>query len=264
MNPIWLMIIAVLSMILIMSALWFVQARTGNSGIVDVAWTYGVGGLAILFASLSDGDPIRRWVVAALAGLWSLRLGTYILRRVMSEAEDGRYTRLKRDWGDAAQAKMFWFYQFQALGCVLFAVPMLIAAQVSQPPDFWVYVGIAIWVLAIGGETLADGQLARFKQDPANRGNVCQVGLWKYSRHPNYFFEWLHWWSYVALAITAPWGWLSLFAPLVMLYLITRVTGIPPTEQRAIESRGDAYRIYQRTTSPFIPWPPKTERAADA
>ncbi len=124
-------------------------------------------------------------------------------------------------------------------------------------PNAWDIAGVLVWLLAVGGERTADAQLERFRADPANRGRTCRVGLWRLSRHPNYFFEWLHWWSYVLIGFAAPLGWLTLLGPAVMLLFLLRITGIPMTELRAIESRGDAYREYQRTTSAFFPWPPK-------
>ena len=134
---------------------------------------------------------------------------------------------------------------------------MLIGAQNESPIGWIDYLGIVVWCLAIAGESLADYQLHQFRQQENTRGQVCQTGLWYYSRHPNYFFEWLHWWSYVCLAITGSWGWLTIFAPLSMLYFILKVTGIPPTEKQALKSRGEAYRRYQQTTSAFFPWFPK-------
>lgn len=258
MNPWWLLLLGWLVMAVVMALLWLVQRRTGDAGIVDVAWGAGVGSLAVAFAMVSDeGDVVRRTIVALLAGIWAARLSGYVLQRVMTMPEDGRYQTLKEQWGAEAQRRLFWFYQYQAFGSVFFAVPMLIAARNPRPLGGWDFVGVAIWILAILGETIADRQLDKFRHEPGSKGKVCQTGLWKYSRHPNYFFEWLHWWSYFCLAITGPWGWLSVLAPLAMYYFITQVTGIPPTEQQSLKSRGDAYREYQRTTSPFFPWWPK-------
>ena len=114
-------------------------------------------------------------------------------------------------------------------------------------------------MISIAGEALADLQLKWFKQNEANQGKVCQVGFWRYSRHPNYFFEWLHWWTYVLLAATSPWVLVTLLAPLAMWYFLANVTGIPTSEARAIQSRGDKYRQYQQTTNAFFPWFPKTQ-----
>ena len=248
-------------MAVLMLGLWWVQWRTRNAGIVDVAWAAGVGLLGVLFAVASvDGDPARRLIIAAMAGLWGLRLAGHLARRVRAEAEDGRYRALRESWGARTQPYMFIFFQIQALWAVMFAVPMLVAARNPLPGPTWLdLLGVAVWLVAIGGELLADRQLRRFKADPANRGGVCQVGLWRYSRHPNYFFEWVHWWAYVCLGLPGPYGWITLLGPVVMLVFLLKITGVPPTEARALASRGDAYRRYQQTTSAFFPWPPKRD-----
>lgn len=261
MNP-WAMIfLGWVSMAVVMGLLWLLQRRTGDAGIVDVAWGMGVGLLALFFIWGSDeGDFARRVVLACLVVFWALRLSAYILWRVLTMEEDGRYQTLKHDWGSDAQTKLLGFYQLQAIGSLLFALPVLIAARGTSPLGFPDYLGISIWLIAIGGELIADGQLARFRSNPANQGKVCQDGFWKYSRHPNYFFEWLHWWAYVCLAISAPWGWLTILGPILMLHFILNVTGIPPTEAQALKSRGEAYQEYQQTTSAFFLWPPKTKQ----
>lgn len=251
-------VIALALMAAVMAALWTVQRRTHDAGIVDVGWTYGVGACAVLFGLLSEGDPLRRGLVAALVAVWSLRLGTYILRdRVLSGDEDGRYQDLRSSWGDGFQRRIFWFFQAQGALAVAFALPALAAMTTRRGPLDWIdAAGAAVWLAAITGETVADRQLARHRADPANTGRTCRTGLWRWSRHPNYFFEWLHWWTYAILAIGGPLWWLAALAPIVMLVFIVFVTGIPPTEARAVASRGEDYRRYQRTTSAFLPWPP--------
>ncbi|MHC4908593.1 MAG: DUF1295 domain-containing protein [Planctomycetota bacterium] len=248
------------AMAVLMALLWAVQRARHNAGIVDIAWSFGTGLLAVWFAWGATGDVQRRVLVGVLAGAWGLRLGGYLMKRVLSEEEDGRYAMLRERWGDRTQTLLFWFFQLQAFWAVMFATPMLVAAM--NPTEGLTLLdglGVAIWVIAIGGEAVADAQLARFRRDPANRGAVCRSGLWRYSRHPNYFFEWTHWFAYVCIGIGFSWGWLTLFGPIVMLWFLLAVTGIPMTEERALRSRGDAYREYQRTTSSFIPWPPKRE-----
>ncbi|WP_298866293.1 DUF1295 domain-containing protein, partial [uncultured Gimesia sp.] len=226
MNP-WLMIfLGWISMAAVMGILWLIQRRSGDAGIVDVAWGMGVGLLALFFVwGSADGDITRRIVIALLALFWALRLSAYILWRVLTMAEDGRYQTLKQDWGSAAQFKLFCFFQFQAIGSLLFALPMLIASRGTSPLGLYDYVGIGIWLIAIPCELIADWQLARFRANPEHQGQVCRAGFWRFSRHPNYFFEWLHWWAYVCLAITAPWGWLTIIGPLLMLHFILNVTG---------------------------------------
>ncbi|HEX7047482.1 MAG TPA: DUF1295 domain-containing protein [Gammaproteobacteria bacterium] len=246
------------AMAIVMAVMWIVQWRTRNAGIVDVAWAAGVGLLGVIFAAFGDGDPSRRLIVALLAGLWGLRLTVHLARRVAREPEDGRYQDLRERFADNAPAWFFGFFQVQALWAVMFATPMLIAANNPLPaPGVFDWLAIAIWLVAIGGESLADRQLKRFKADPANRGHVCQQGLWRYSRHPNYFFEWLHWFAYVCLGILGPYGWITLLGPAVMVFFLLKVTGIPPTEARAIATRGDEYREYQRSTNAFFPGPRK-------
>jgi steroid 5-alpha reductase family enzyme len=119
------------------------------------------------------------------------------------------------------------------------------------------WIAIPIWLLAVLGETFADRQLANFRADPKNKGQVCQTGLWKYSRHPNYFFEWLHWWTYAAIGIGHWWGWINLLFPAAMAFFLFKLTGIPSTEEQALKSRGEAYRRYQQSTNRFFPWFPK-------
>lgn len=246
-------------MALVMAGLWGVQRLRGDAGIVDVAWGLGVGILGAGFAALSsDGDLARRAVVALLAIVWAARLAGHIALRLVRFPEDGRYQALRAEWGSAAQVRLFWFFQIQAFWSVLFAAPILLAASNSLPFPAWSdWLGLAVWVVAVSGEGLADRTLSAFRNDPANRGQVCRNGLWRYSRHPNYFFEWLHWWTYVCLAWGGAYGWLALFGPLVMLFFLLKVTGVPPTEAQALKSRGDAYREYQQTTSVFFPWPPR-------
>lgn len=258
MNLWLLLLVAWAAMTLVMSGLWFVQRVRGDAGIVDVAWGLGVGLLAALFAwQSSAGDVLRRQLVAGLALLWSLRLSGHILLRLVRLPEDGRYQALKDRWGPQAQRKLFAFFQVQALWSVLFAIPMLVAARNPVPaPTLFDLAGVAVWVIAVAGEAIADRQLSAFRLDPAHRGRVCRRGLWRYSRHPNYFFEWVHWWAWVLLAVGSPAWWVTWLGPALMIYFLFRVTGIPPTEAQALKSRGEAYRDYQRTTSAFFPWPP--------
>lgn len=248
-----------------MAALWLVQRRTHDAGIVDVGWAGGLGVLALLYAVVSDGDPVRRVLVAALAGIWSFRLASYLLvNRVLGKPEDGRYQTLRAKWGVRAQPYFFVFFQAQAVVDVILSLPFLVAMRKAGSPfDAFDVAGVAVWVVAVAGESLADAQLARFRADAANRGRTCRTGLWRFSRHPNYFFEWLHWWAYVPLAFGAPlWG-LTLVAPALMLYFLFKVTGIPATEAQALASRGEDYREYQRTTSAFVPWFPKRQKTGD-
>ena len=170
---------------------------------------------------------------------------------------------LRRKWGAAGPAafhrRMYRFYLLQAALDVVLALPLLWVAQNPAPsiaPPEWA--ALAIWVVALGGETLADAQLAAFKRGGARHDEVCDRGLWSWSRHPNYFCEWLVWVAYALASLAAPpWGVFGLAMPALMLFFLLRVTGIPATEAQALRSKGDTYRDYQRRTSAFVPWPPR-------
>lgn len=240
--------------------LYLLARRLDNYGLVDVAWAYAFTPLVAFFALAGQGWGPRRAVVAGLATLWSLRLGTHLLRRVASHhpVEDGRYVQLRRDWSANFTAKMAGFFQLQAASIVVLGLPFLLPV-LNPTPTFsgWELAGVGLWITALVGEAVADAQLANFKRNPANRGHVCAAGLWRLSRHPNYFFEWLVWVAFAVFAAGSPQGWIALLAPASILYLLLRVTGIPLTEEQAVRSKGEAYRRYQAATSVFVPWPPK-------
>ncbi|MEI8016922.1 MAG: DUF1295 domain-containing protein [Schlesneria sp.] len=252
--------LALASMIaaLLMLLLWCIQWRTRDAGIVDVGWAGCLGFLAIFYGSTNPDCTWRTWMVVTIASVWSLRLAIYLLRdRVLGKPEDGRYQKLRAGFGSRANLFFLGFFQVQALLAWFFSLAFWLAMRRSGPMDVWDLFGISIWLISVAGETLADSQLARFRANTSNRGTTCRSGLWKYSRHPNYFFEWLHWWTYVAIAWTSPLGWMTLAAPALMLFFLLKVTGIPATEAQALISRGADYRKYQQTTSMFIPWFPK-------
>jgi steroid 5-alpha reductase family enzyme len=231
--------------------------RIDNFGIVDIAWSYAFAVLAAFYAAFAPGWPVRKGLIATMAVLWSLRLGTHLYRRVMGHhpVEDGRYVQLRRDWAGNFAPKMFGFFQLQAVSVVLLGLAFFISCLNPAPRLHPLEVaGALLWLGALAGEALADAQLAAFKRNPANRGRVCATGLWRYSRHPNYFFEWLVWVAYFVFALASPGGWVALAGPAGILFLLLRVTGIPLTEEQSIRSKGDAYRRYQETTSAFVPW----------
>lgn len=262
-SPIEQLAIAVPIAAATMFALWLRQQRTKNAGIVDVGWTLLVGGLGVFFAATADGFAPRRLAAAAMVAAWSLRLAGYLwLNRLAGQPEEGRYRTLRAQWGDAAPRRFLIFFQYQAAAAVFFALPIMAAAHhVASVWTFFDTAAVLLWLIAVVNTALADWQLAQFKAQPSNRGRTCRKGWWRYSRHPNYFFEWLHWCSYALLAVGSAWAWLSLAVALAMLYFLLRVTGIPPTEAQALASRGDEYRRYMQSTSAFIPWFPRKEAA---
>jgi steroid 5-alpha reductase family enzyme len=241
----------------LMLALWILQRIRHDAGIVDIGWAFGLGSAAVFYGVCGNGLPERRLLVACVAGFWGFRLATYLFLRIWWKPEDGRYKTLRENRGDRAQRFFFFFFQFQALLVVLFSIPFLLAASAPGPLSWLDFLGAGIGLLSIFGEVIADTQLARFRRNPENKGKTCRAGLWRYSRHPNYFFEWIHWFAYPPMSITAAYGWASFFGPGLMLLCLFWLTGIPYTERQAVKSRGEDYREYQRTTSMFVPWFPQ-------
>jgi steroid 5-alpha reductase family enzyme len=239
--------------------LWLVHLPLRNAAIVDVGWAGGLALLAFIYAALGGGYPLRAQLLAIMAGIWGLRLALYLLlTRVVGHAEEGRYAQLRRQWRGNLPLKFLLFFQVQAWLCILLSAPFLLASLNKKPQlSALELAGLGLWVVAFLGEVAADFQLTRFKSNSANRGATCRVGLWKYSRHPNYFFEWLIWIAFALFALPAPHGYLALLAPALILLFLFRVTGIPATEAQALRSRGEEYRKYQQSTSSFVPWFPR-------
>lgn len=249
---------------LLMTTLWIWHLRLRNAAVVDVGWAGGLAIVAVIDAVVGVGDVERRWIAASMMAIWGARLAGYLfVARVAGREEDARYTELRRTRGDRANRWFFWFFQAQGLLVALLSWPIAVASSDTNPSiSIVVWIGVALWVAAVAGESAADRQLHAFKADPANRGRTCRVGLWRYSRHPNYFFEWLVWVAFALVATPSPGGPIAWACPALMLYFLFRVTGIPATEAQAVRSRGQEYREYQRTTSAFVPWFPRSDRAA--
>jgi len=241
-----------------MALLWVVQVRIGDASHVDVAWAVLIACAAILYALLADGDGGYRVLAAALASIWGFRLGAYLFfNRILGKEEDGRYQALRAKWGDHANRNFFLFFQFQAIFVVFFSIPFaFIALEPESGFDVLVWIGIGVWAIGNVGTIVADRQLASWRADPANKGKTARGGLWSWSRHPNYFFEWVNWCGIALVATVTPWGWIAWIVPAGLLFLLFRVTGIPATERQALRSRAD-YAEYQRTTSAFVPLPPR-------
>jgi steroid 5-alpha reductase family enzyme len=247
-------------------ALWLVQRRTRNAGIVDVGWALSFAIVAIVFAATATSDVAAWLPIALVIVAWSVRLGGYLITRgAATGPEEGRYVELRRAWAPTAQRAFFVFFQAQAaLVAVLataFVMPFLATPSATWPR----VVGALVSALALAGETVADLQLARWRRDPQNRGKVCDAGLWAWSRHPNYFFEWCVWLGYAIYGLAfGGWGAIALAPQAIILASIFGITGIPPTEAQALRSRGDAYRAYQERVSRFIPRRPKRAGSASA
>jgi steroid 5-alpha reductase family enzyme len=242
----------------LMLALWLLHLRLRDAGIVDLGWAGNLGLLAVLYGALGSGWPTRRLLVATMGGVWGFRLALHLLLRLKGKPEEGRYVQLRKEWGAAGAnvpLKFLGFFLFQGVLDVFLALPFLLAV-VNPAPRLSPFelAGVGLWFVSVIGESAADAQLTRWKADPANRGRTCRAGLWGFSRHPNYFFEWLVWCAFALVALGSPWGLLALACPALMLFFLLRVTGIPATEAQSLRTKGDDYREYQRTTSAFVPW----------
>ncbi len=242
-----------------MAVAWLWQKRFGNAGSVDSVWSFamGAGGVAAALLPSPSTASSRQIVVAILVALWSTRLGWHIAARSAKDPEDARYAALRKEWGPSFQFRLFWFLQIQAAAAALLVLSMGLAAHNQAPfPRVTDILAVVILLVSIGGEALSDAWLRRFKSNPAHRGRVCDTGPWAWSRHPNYFFEWLGWLAYPLLAIgPSEWGWLALTGPAFMYYLLVHVSGIPLLERQMLASRGEAYRAYQTRVSAFFPLP---------
>lgn len=260
MNAISLILCGTLIAMLMMIIVWFFARRMNNAGIVDIWWSFAFTPVAIFYGIFGNGFPTRQGLIAAMVCAWSMRLGWHLYKRVMAHHphEDPRYAALRVQFPQHTWLMFLGFFELQAVLIALLSVPIALACvNPAKGMTAFEFVGVGLWLIAIAGESIADAQLAIFRTRSENRNRVCDFGLWKYSRHPNYFFEWLVWVAYFVFALASPYGWIGMISPLFMLYFLTCVTGIPPSEAHSLQSRGDAYRIYQQRTSAFIPWFPK-------
>jgi len=241
----------------LLAVLYLWQRRTRDATAVDAGWGGSLVLCALLYALLAPGSVVQRVAIALPVGLENLRIASLVRKR-LGKGEDSRYQELRRRWREAGREQLTFaiFYEAQALLAAVLSIPALLASfdrDRSLAPVQWA--GVALWIVAASLEATADRQLAAFKA--AGERGVMDRGLWRYTRHPNYFFQTLTWVAYALIAVAAPWGWIAFFAPALILYLVLFVTGVPPAEESSLRSRGDAYRRYQARTSVFVPWLPK-------
>lgn len=234
---------------------WAICVRIRNYGFLDVTWTLSIGLLALIDGLAGPGDLNRRLLFTGAGMAWSLRLGAFVWARVARHhpTEDRRYRSLRERW--KTPGAFLAFFELQAVIAVIFSLPFLAAAYAGRAPmKVWEWVGLVIAAVGIVGEALADHQSQTFKRHAKSGSPILNAGLWRYSRHPNYFFEIVTWVGFAVAAAPLPFGWLALLCPVLITYFLLRVTGIPLTEQHSIEAHGEAYREYQRHTSAIVPW----------
>lgn len=244
--------------------LWLVSLPLGDASIVDIFW--GVGFAAIVWASyaLAEASSERAWVVSGMVSIWGIRLAVHLARRNLGHGEDYRYRSMRARYGDRFPLiSLFIVFVFQAVLMWVISWPAIYvhAASAAAVPLGWLdLLGVVVWATGLVVEWTADVQLARFKRRPDSRAAVMDRGLWRYSRHPNYFGNFLLWWGIGAIALSAG-GWWTLAGPVLLTFLLLRVSGVALLES-TISERRPAYRDYVRRTSAFVPWFPKLDPPA--
>ncbi|HEV2481493.1 MAG TPA: DUF1295 domain-containing protein [Puia sp.] len=247
----------------IMVAVWYWAKPIQNTGVVDIFWAFNFVVIALILYTTTPGWLPRKSLLCTMVLLAGLRLGSYLGIRVMGRLheEGGWYRQFRKAWYPYANRNFFWLFQAQALSNVVLAIPFfVVCANTRRAWSGFELAGTVLWVIAFLGESLADYQLSAFRKRPDNRGKVYNAGLWGYSRHPNYFFEWLQWMAWFLFALGSPYGWLAVISPVIILWLLLKVTGVPNTEEQAVRSKGERYRSYQRDVSAFLPWFKKQPR----
>jgi len=243
-----------------MFIVWLIAEKIKNGGIVDVFWGLGftvVAAVYFLLCSYPIGWMPRKIAVLLMVAIWSLRLAFFLGQRFKRHypEEDGRYASFRQAWGKNASWGMLGAFELQAVLLASltmpFAISMFYGGRNFEPCEI---AAMLIWFVSLIGESVADHQLDTFKKNPDNKGKVCQVGLWNYSRHPNYFFEWLTWVAFCLFSLTTPMGLYTIYCPVIMYYFLTQVTGVRATEEQALRTKGDAYAQYQKSTNAFFPW----------
>ena len=249
----------------VMTLCWMAYIRTDEASFVDVIWALGTAVVGIYFLQENQGNPNRATLLSVMLVLWSARLSIHLILRLRKRGEDSRYLRMKAKWGEQSRAKFFWFFQAQALFVVIFALPFLVAGSSPTTLGGSDILASILWITGFIGGTIADWQLESFKSRPGRKpGDVCKEGLWNYTRHPNYFFEWVLWSSYALVGIQAGGGLWLLLIPVVVFTFLTKLTGMPFIECPKLAVKGSAYAEYVANTSPFFPWIPGQEKIKQA
>ncbi len=246
-----------------MTVAWVVHLKYKNASIADIPWCFGN---IIFFAAmlkLNDTCSTAHLVMLAMITLWSARLGIYLTRRIFQDPynEDGRFKKIRSDLKSHEGLWFFFMFQFQAaLQIVLCTSYLLCAMDSNLQMGLWQYLALCLFLFSFAMQWLADSQLARFAKENRGKNNVCDTGLWKYSRHPNYFFEFCIWLSFAIFAINSPNGAYAFISPALIYFVLTQLSGVKLSEEVSLAKRGDIYRDYMNRTSSFFLLPPKNSK----
>jgi steroid 5-alpha reductase family enzyme len=246
------------AIITLYASLWFLAAlKLRRNDVADVAWGTGFIVLALASQFAAAAISIRGLLVLALVVIWGMRLSLHIGQRNRGKPEDPRYQKWREEWGAHATVRAFFqVFLLQGLLALVILIPVTYILAHQDSGFTWIdAMGTAVWLIGFGFEVIGDLQLAQFKSTPDNRGRFITAGLWKYTRHPNYFGEVTLWWGVWLIACSVPGGWRTVFGPGMITLLILFVSGIPLLEKK-YEGNLD-FKEYQRRTSAFFPLPPK-------
>lgn len=241
---------------IVMFILWFLAFKIENLALVDLGWSFNFLIVIIYLFFYIQTFYLIKLIFFAMVSLWSLRLGIYLFfARIYKKEEEGRYKKLREKWKSNLKFNFLLFYLMQAITNVILSIPFFLVYYLEDKILLNHILGIGIFSIAFIGETIADLQLYNFKKDPKNHNKVFKEGLWKYSRHPNYFFEILIWFSYgIFFLNTSYWYW-GFFSFVIITFFILKITGIPATEEQNLSTKKEEYYQYIQTTSPLIPLP---------
>lgn len=246
-----------------MIALWLLSLRLRDASIVDIFWGMGFAFVALAAYAVGDGDPLRKKLITLIAICWGFRLAFYLAWRNLGKGEDYRYVAMRKRFGDRFPlVSLFMVFGFQGILMLVISLPLQ-AAQIgaSSPGLGWKdWTGLCLWLIGFSFESLGDAQLARFKADPANRGKVMDSGLWRLTRHPNYFGDSVVWWGFYFIALSAG-AWWTIASPLLMTFLLMRISGVALLEKN-LRKQKPGYTDYIARTSAFFPWFPRKRREA--
>lgn len=246
-------------LLVLVTGLWLISLRMEDAGIVDIFWGPGIAAMAwwyavdVGLASLG----VKHWIFLGIVTLWAVRLGGYLAWRNLGKPEDYRYARMRKSAGNT----WWWFSFFKVFflqGMIIWTISSVFWLILNGSTE-WTWIdtaGLALWAIGFYFEAVGDWQLARFKSAPENKGKVLDMGLWRYTRHPNYFGDACVWWGYFLLALSLPDAWWFLFCPIYMTFLLLNISGVAMLEKDQSEKKADKYRTYIEQTSAFIPWWP--------
>lgn len=252
------MITAAVTIAIVMVSTWVVSVAIRNASIVDIVWGLGFVAVSWVLWARIDGNSGRQSLVAVMVGLWGLRLGGYLAKRNIGHGEDFRYVLMRRKYGSKFPIiSLFTVFGLQGVIMWTVSLPVQFASADDSPGVGPIAVmGIIVWLIGLAFETVGDWQLARFKADPANQGKVMDQGLWRLTRHPNYFGDAVMWWGVGIVAAETGSGVIGFIGPAVMTWFLMRVSGVPMLE-KALHKRREGYAEYVARTSAFFPRPPR-------